>query len=95
MGRRIRPSNKEISSPSAIRYCGGAHFIPVGFPALPAPPYSPSSYSTVDDDKFHPEYEDPHDYFYEKPPEVGAFSEKATLQKVRKFYFSLTSFFRL
>uniref|UniRef100_A0A7E4UTK7 Sulfurtransferase n=1 Tax=Panagrellus redivivus TaxID=6233 RepID=A0A7E4UTK7_PANRE len=31
--------------------------------------YSPGSYSTVQDDRFHPEYEDPEN-LYEKPPEV-------------------------
>ncbi|KAE9556736.1 hypothetical protein FO519_000142 [Halicephalobus sp. NKZ332] len=31
--------------------------------------YSPGSYSTVQDDRFHPEYEDPEN-FYEKPPDV-------------------------
>ena len=31
--------------------------------------YSPSSYSTIQDDKFHPEYEEPENV-YERPPEV-------------------------
>ena len=31
--------------------------------------YSPSSYSTIQDDQFHPEYEEPENV-YEKPPDV-------------------------
>uniref|UniRef100_A0AC34FHQ0 Uncharacterized protein n=1 Tax=Panagrolaimus sp. ES5 TaxID=591445 RepID=A0AC34FHQ0_9BILA len=31
--------------------------------------YSPSSYSTIQDDKFHPEYEEPENV-YERPPDV-------------------------
>uniref|UniRef100_A0A914C453 Rhodanese domain-containing protein n=2 Tax=Acrobeloides nanus TaxID=290746 RepID=A0A914C453_9BILA len=84
MGRRKRSEAPDISSPKAMRYCGGAHFIPVGFPNLPAPPYSPGSYSTVEDDKFHPEYEDPNDYYYEKPPEVRASSFDSGTQKSHK-----------
>lgn len=84
------PPPPEISTLRSMRYAGGAHLIPIGYPPLrndPAPPYSPGSYSTVEGDKFHPEYEDPHDYYYEKPPEVKESSFDSGTHKSHKVDF--------